>query len=382
METKKLFYENVYATKGRGTVLSCEKVEKGWRIELDQTPFYPTGGGQPCDLGRLGNAQVLDVSEKTGRIYHLCGAPLSPGETVEGEIQWERRFSLMQQHSGEHIVSGIIHRRFGFENVGFHMGSDVITIDFSGELDRQQLQEVEEEANGVIWQNLPVTIFYPDEERLSQLHYRSKKALTGAVRLVQFEQIDLCACCGLHVTRTGEIGLIKLLSATRFHSGTRVELLCGQRALAYCNLILEQNRSISAALSAKPTATALAVERMKQERAAAQYRNIALENRLFSMEAAALEGKGDVLLFEEALSSDGLRRLTDAIARVCGGRCAVFAGAEGNYKYAIAADKGDLRELAKALNGACQGRGGGKANFVQGSVAAARKEIEDFFSGI
>ena len=179
--------------------------------------------------------------------------------------------------------------------------------------------------------------------------------------------------------KTGEIGLIKLLSTTRFHAGSRIELLCGKRALAYLNTICDQNREISALLSAKPVQTAAAVQRTKEELAQCQYRLGALENQLFAMKAAALEGAGNVLLFEDELSSDSLRRLTDSILQACGGQCAVFAGQDGNYKYAIGCPAGDLRNLAKAMNATLNGRGGGKPNFVQGSLAASRAQIEHFF---
>lgn len=379
MAAEKLYYVNQYLRESTAKVLSCVETKKGWEVILDKTVFYPTGGGQPCDLGTIGEVQVLDVSDRNGEVLHLCGKALTVGEKYLCKIDWERRFMLMQQHSGEHLVSGIVHSRFGYDNVGFHMGSDVITIDFSGELAMEQLREVELAANEAVWQNFETTIFFPDAEKLAALPYRSKKELTGAVRLVQFGGIDLCACCGLHVQRTGEIGLIKLLSTTRFHSGSRVELLCGKRALEHLNVLCDQNREISALLSAKPVQTASAVQRMKAELENVQYRGMQLENRLFEQQAKEYEGKGDVLLFEEAVSPDALRRLTDTILQVCGGMCAVFSGEDGNYKYAIGTLTGDVRETAKVLNQALNGRGGGKPNFVQGSVAATRTEIEAFF---
>lgn len=379
MEAERLYYTNPYERECSAKVLRCEETKKGWEILLDTALFYPTGGGQPCDLGSIGDAQVLDVCERGAEVIHLCDRALTVGEEYLCKIDWDRRFMLMQQHSGEHLVSGIIHSRFGYDNVGFHMGSDTVTIDFSGELTMEQLREVELAANEAIWQNFESNIFFPEADRLAVLPYRSKKELTGAVRLVQFGETDLCACCGLHVKRTGEIGLIKLLSTTRFHAGSRVELLCGKRALAHLNILCDQNREISALLSAKPVQTAAAVQRMKDELAQSQYRQGAMENQLFAMKAEALKDAGDVLLFEDELSSDSLRRLTDSILQVCGGRCAVFAGADGNYKYAIGCQDGDLRNLAKIMNAALNGRGGGKPNFVQGSVAASKAQIEDFF---
>ena len=380
MATEKLYYVNQYQKTSTAAVRRCEEVKGGWAVVLDRTIFYPTGGGQPCDLGTLDGVSVLDVSDHDGEVVHLCAAPLSVGQTVTMEIDWARRFMLMQQHSGEHLVSGTVRAHFGYENVGFHMGSEVITIDFSGELTAAQLRRVESEVNDVIYQNIATEFLYPDAETLHTLPYRSKKELSGWVRLVKFGKTDLCACCGLHVSHTGEIGLVKLLSTTKFHNGSRVELLCGKRALDYLNTVADQNREISGLLSAKPFATAEAVRRVSQELSQAQYRVIQLENQLFAQRARSLADAGNVLLFEEGLSADALRRLTDAVLKSCGGTCAVFSGEDGNYKYALGCLKGDLRSLVKSLNAALRGRGGGKPNFAQGCVAATRSEIEAFFS--
>lgn len=379
MPTEKLYYVNQYQKEAQATVLSCTPKKGGFEVLLDKTIFYPTGGGQPCDLGTINTANVLDVSERDGEIIHLCDAPLSVGETVLCKIDWDRRFMLMQQHSGEHLVSGTVHNRFGYENVGFHMGSEFITIDFSGELSMQDLREVEAAVNDVIYQNIMTEFLYPDEKTLPTIPYRSKKELSGWVRIVKFGEVDSCACCGMHVAQTGEIGLVKLISTTKFHEGSRVELLCGKRALEYLNTVAEQNREISSILSAKPFATAAAVRRVSEELSSAQYRTVNLENRLFAMKADALKNAGDVLLFEDAMQPDAVRRLADAVVQKCGGLCAVFSGEGGNYKYALGCQNGDIRETVKALNAALNGRGGGKPNFAQGSVAASRTEIEAFF---
>lgn len=379
MDQNRLYYLDPYLGQGEATVLSCREEKKGYAVTLDQTLFYPTGGGQPCDLGTIGGQRVLDVSEKGEEVIHLCDGPLEEGSRVSLCVDLDRRFSLMQQHSGEHLVSGIIHRHFGYDNVGFHMGSDVITIDFSGELTAEQLAMVEQEANEVVWKNIPCRIFYPEREELSTLPYRSKKELEGSVRLVSFGDTDLCACCGLHVRSTGEIGLIKLFSATRFHSGSRIEMLCGKRALEQINLLTEQNRQVSTLLSAKPLATATAVARMKEELAQTQYRLTQLRNHEFERKAQELEGAGNVLLFEEGLSPDELRRLADSVLQTCGGRCAVFSGEGENYKYAIGQKGADLRSLAKELNATLNGRGGGKPEFIQGSVCVSETQIRAYF---
>ncbi len=379
MATERFYYLQPKAKTLHARVRACEQAKNGWEILLDRTIFYPTGGGQPCDLGQIVQAQVLDVRERGDEVVHLADAPLPVGQEVECAIDWTRRLDLTQQHSGEHLVSGIIHARFGFENVGFHMGSDVITIDFSGQLTPQTLAEVELAANEAVWADIPTKIWYPDPSELKTLPYRSKKELTGAVRLVQFGRIDLCACCGTHVERTGEIGLIKLLSTTRFHSGSRVELLCGGRALRHLNAVFAQNREISGLLSAKPLETAAAVRRLCADNEKLKYRLTQTENALFAERAEALRGRGNVLLLQEPMQPDALRRLADAVTQVCGGCCMVFAGEDGDYKYAVGQKDGDLRGLVRELNAALSGRGGGKPEFVQGSVKAGRERIEAFY---
>ena len=379
MATERVYYTDPYLTEADAAVRSCTRTERGWELLLDRTVFYPTGGGQPCDLGTIEDARVLEVCERDGEVVHLCDAPVQAGRTVRCVIDWARRFDLMQQHSGEHLVSGIIHARFGYENVGFHMGGEVITIDFSGELNPEELAQVERAANEAVWKNLPATVWYPAQDELKRLPYRSKKELTGAVRLVRFGDIDMCACCGTHVRATGDIGLIKLLSAVRFHSGSRIEMLCGGRALKYLNGILQQNREISGLLSAKPLETAQAVRRLCAEAEQRKFRLSQTENAMFALRAERFRGKGNVLLLEEPMQPDALRRLADAVAQSCGGCCAVFAGEGTAYKYAAGCKNGDLRDFVRRLNAALSGRGGGKPDFVQGSVSACSEEIEAFF---
>ena len=287
MATEKLFYEDVYCKNFRAKVLSCTPGKHGFDVVLDRTAFYPEGGGQPGDTGSLSGVRVTDTHEAGGEIIHYCQTPLEVGSEVEGCIDWERRLGLMQMHSGEHILSGIVHRRFGYDNVGFHMGADMVTIDFSGMLTEDDLKQIEREANEVVWENREIRISFPPEEELEQIPYRSKKALTGSVRIVTIENADICACCGTHVTRTGEIGLIKIFSCVKFHEGVRLEILCGMRAYEYVNLLIEQNRKNSALLSAKPVETNAAAVRAMDELAAVKYRASQLENELFAMKAKA-----------------------------------------------------------------------------------------------
>lgn len=379
-ETRKLYYEDVYIKEFIARVLECRECKKGYEIVLDQTAFYPEGGGQPCDLGTLDTVEVLDVQEKAGEIIHYTKEAIELGKEVTGKIDWDRRFDLMQQHSGEHIVSGLVHEAYGYNNVGFHMGSDVITVDLSGMLNEAQLAEIEAETNRKIWENSPVEIIYPEREELDKLDYRSKKELTGQVRLVRFPGSDLCACCGTHVTHTGEIGAVKLLTVENFHEGIRLTMICGKRVMDYLNMVNDQNRQISVQLSAKIGETAAAVARLQDENFRLKGQLSHMFNELCTAEAQKWEGAGSVLLFYDGLEADQVRRMTDAVMQKCSGCCAVFSSnGDGSYKYAIGELNGDLRQFTKEMNAALNGRGGGKPFFVQGSVKAAEEEIRQFF---
>ena len=381
MATQKLYYLDAHQKTFTAAVLSCVPGKHGYDVVLDRTCFYPEGGGQPGDTGSLSGVRVTDTHERGDEIVHFCDAPLAVGETVEGAIDYDRRFSFMQLHSGEHILSGIVHRRFGYENVGFHMGTDFVTIDFSGMLGPDDLAAVEAEANEWIWKNIPIRITWPSPDELAAIPYRSKKELTGQVRIVTIPDVDICACCGTHVSNTGEIGFVKIFSCVKFHDGVRLEILCGRRALQYMSALVEQNRRVSGLLSAKPLQTADAAARLLEAEAALKFRAAQLEEQVFAQKAQALAGAGNVLLFEPPMTPDSVRRLTDLVMNACGGRAAVFAGSDAEgYKYAVGEADGDLRQLVKELNAELHGRGGGKPFFAQGSVAASRAGIEAFFA--
>ena len=380
METTKLYYEDPFLQGFTAAVTSCEEGKSGYLVTLDRTAFYPEGGGQPYDTGVLGEAKVLEVHDKNGVITHLCNKPLAVGASVEGKIDWARRFDHMQQHSGEHICSGLICERFRCDNVGFHMGTDTVTIDFNADISWEELMEIEEAANRYICEDHPIDIRFYRGAELDKVEYRSKKPLEGDVRIVAFPGADCCACCGTHVLRSGQVGLVKFLSVQKFREGVRIELLCGDRARRYLSACWEQSLHIGQALSVKPVASAAAVERLQSELGALKLRCAKLEESAFAQTAAQYEGKGDVLLFEDEMSGDSLRKLCDAVANACGGRCAVFAGTDGAYKYAIGHAGGELRDFTKKMNAALSGRGGGKPNFVQGSVGCDRAAIEAFFA--
>lgn len=383
--TERLYYADVYCREFLATVTDCREGKHGYEITLDRSAFYPEGGGQPGDRGVLITMEqelvvISDTHEKHGEVVHYADRPLESGTAVAGKIDWAYRFDLMQNHSGEHIVSGLVHEKFGFENVGFHMSADRMTVDFSGEFSQEDMKLLELRANEVVWKNVPVGIRFYSEEEVKLLQYRSKKELHGQVRIVTFPGADVCACCGTHVGHSGEIGLIKLISLHKFRGGVRMEMICGRKALEYVNEIGTQNQQISVLLSAKPGETADAVAHLKETEEKTRFRMNQMEQEVFAQKAEALKGAGDVLLFEDGLSPDSVRKLAVAVMEVCDGRCAVFSGDdEQGYKYGIGKQDGDLRAFVKEMNQTLHGRGGGKPFFAQGSVMAKRVEIEVFF---
>ena len=316
METEKLYYADPFLTDFTATVLDCQPGKNGYLVTLDRTAFYPEGGGQPADHGVLDGAVVTDVHEKNGVILHNVDRAVEIGKTVAGAIDWGRRFDHMQQHSGEHICSGLICERFHCDNVGFHMGADIVTIDFNADISWEELLEIEAKANQYLYENHPIDIQFHRGAELEAIDYRSKKALEGDVRIVAFPGADCCACCGTHVLRSGQVGLVKFLSVQKFREGVRIELLCGKRALEYLSKTWEQAKAIGQRLSVKPVDS----------------------------------------------------------------EAAVFAGEEGHYAYALGrADGQDISPLVKAMNTALHGRGGGRNGFAQGSVETERSAIESFF---
>ena len=382
METEKLFYADPFLTEFAARVLACEEEKGGYAVVLDRTAFYPEGGGQPYDTGVLGGAEVLDVHERAGVITHKCASPLPVGAAVHGKIDRARRFDHMQQHSGEHICSGLICARYGCDNVGFHMGAESVTIDFNADIPWEELLEIEAAANRYIYEDHAIDIQLHRGAELDAIDYRSKKPLEGDVRIVTFPGADCCACCGTHVVRSGQVGIVKFLSVQKFRDGVRIELLSGKRAHRYLSECWAQDVRIAQALSVKPNASFAGVERVLAELSALKQHCAKLEESVFAQTAAQYEGKGDVLLFEDEMSGDSLRKLCDAVTNHCGGRCAVFAGADGAYKYAVIHPGADIRELIKTMNAALNGRGGGRDGFAQGSAACTEADIRSFFGGL
>ena len=377
--TKRLYYEDAYCREFDARVTGCREGKRGWEVTLDQTAFYPEGGGQPADEGTMGEAKVLDVKEGGEEVVHLCDRPLEPGSTVHGTLDWDRRFRFMQQHSGEHIFSGIVHRIFGYDNIGFHMGKDCVTVDFSGMLSEEDIAQVERAANEAVLADLEILEDYPSREELGGLDYRSKKELEGQVRIITIPGSDVCACCGTHVKRTGQIGPIKAVASEHYKTGIRISLQIGWKALEDYEEKHRNIKEISALLSAPPQETAEAVRKLQEQLQELKAANVALKQKqLDRLVEEVPEGTGRVIRFVEDLNPVEVRMLADRLAQKAD-FVAVFSGNDGEgYKYVMCSASMDVAALGKKFNEALNGRGGGRNPMVQGSVMAERAKIEEF----
>ena len=389
--TKKLFDLDSYVKSCTATVLSCEEAKKnsfaGFAVELDETCFFPEGGGQPADVGTLRcgeqTANVLYTYEQGDQIFHLCDRPLPVGETADGQIDFEKRFANMQIHSGEHILSGVIFTELGLHNVGFHMGHEVNTIDLDGELSPATARQIEEKVNRILYENRPVFVGYPDAEALRKLPLR-KKPEVEHLRVVEVQDCDWCGCCGTHVAHTGEIGLLKITDTQRYKGGTRVSFLCGAAALRFVADRCQEIKSVCAALSCKPQEALGNVEKLKAELAEKKQMLAAKNRQLFSLLAKDLAAKAepfgsDRLIFvtDDTLSADELKTFAAQIAAHPQTVGALFSSQNGVTSYALcrSADAAcDLRALCQSLNKALNGKGGGNQELCCGKLPDCSEE--------
>lgn len=376
--TEKLYDKDSYLQEFQATVISCEqKNENTWRMVLDKTAFFPEGGGQTGDTGWLNDVEVTDTHEKNGIIYHETKTPLEMGTKVAGKIDFAARFDKMQQHTGEHILSGIVCSTYNYNNVGFHLSSEITTLDFDGELSTEQVRELEIRVNQAIHENIPVKVKFPTKDELAEMDYRSKIEIEGQVRIVEIPGIDRCACCAPHVKTTAEVGLLKIQSCDRHRGGCRLTIVCGMRALKDYQQKQESVGKVSAALSAKPEKIAEAVEHLQEQQAK-------LREQLNHIQAMYLQEKLEkihaedqcVCIFEEALDSIAMRNFVNGAMDRCGGICGAFIGNDkSGYHYILGSKELDVREISKQLNAKFKGKGGGKPQMVQGSLNGAKKEI-------
>lgn len=378
--TEKLYYQDAYATTFTAKVLECTEDKKNFKVVLDRTLFYPEGGGQPADMGTLGGVKVLDVHEKDDIVTHTTDKPLEVGAEVEGIIDWERRFDLMQNHSGEHILSGVICAKYGCDNVGFHMGKEMITIDLNTKIPEEDLPWLEEKANEAIWNNVPVGIRYPSKEELDALDYRSKKELEGQVRIVNVGEYDCCACCGTHVKLAGEVGQIKIISAQNYKGGTRLELLCGKRALQDFRKKNDISAEAGKLLSVPAEKVDSAVKNVLAERDELIQTLNQMKWKYFNLKAEQVaEGTENILFFGEGLNSKDMTHFADLLLKKGAKRTAVFSPSGDGFAFVLLSEEKDGRDFTDAMKEPFACKGGGKPDAVQGRVTGAKKDIQAFF---
>ena len=381
-EMNELFYRDEYAREFDAEVISCQKGKKGYEVALSDTAFYPEGGGQPADRGTLGQVNVLDVKRRNGEILHITDAPLEPGMTVHGVLDWERRFDHMQQHSGEHILSGVVHAQFGYDNVGFHMNDEVVTVDFNGPITWEEAMELEDKVNAYIWTDAESRELYPSEEELKAMDYRSKIELKGKVRLVEYPGADLCACCGTHVAHTGEIGLMKILSVSRHKDGVRMEMLFGGRAMKDYDRKHLLNTEFSCRLSSKPYETGEALQRVLDEMNAMKFRMQAMNERYYAMRATSIPVGEPVIFFNEpGMSMVEIRKFCDYLISTGKVKTAMIISPKDkeSVNYVMGSADLNMRDVGKLLNEELHGRGGVRPEMVQGSFQAEAEAVEQAF---
>lgn len=379
MKTIKLYDDDAYAVEFAGKVLSCEQIEEGYAVILDKTLFFPEEGGQTPDKGDIDGIEVLDVQIKDNIITHTTAQPLEVGKMVQGKIDWQHRFYNMQQHSGEHLFSGLAYRKYGYKNVGFHLSNQIVTMDFDGVFTKEQLDEMEWEINKAIVANVPIKTGYPSKEELAALDYRSKLALEEDVRIVEIEGYDICACCAPHVHRTGEIGSFKIQSAQNYKKGMRISILCGFRALVEYQ---KKSEIIAGLTSILTTNQELLIDNVKKQKAQiqtlSQELNIAKQALMeYKLQAIPSE-KEHVLLFEQGLEQLVMRNIVNQLVEKHSGICAVFVGDDTRgYSYILGSKNIDCREIASRLREAFGAKGGGTAPMIQGQVLSTQEAIRN-----
>ena len=377
-ERNELFYEDAYLCEFEAAVLSCEESKKGYAVTLDRTAFYPEGGGQPYDTGYLNDVRVKEVHRKDDAIVHYTDSFLAPGTKVKGKINFDRRFDLMQQHSGEHVFSGLVHQHFGYDNIGFHLGEKEVVLDFSGPLTHEDVLMIEAKTNQMIQRNIPVDAFYPSAEELSKLDYRSKKELQGKVRIVSIEDCDVCACCGTHVRNIGEVGYAKVLSLETKKGNARITVLFGKRASDYMMKIYEEVTAVSALVSKNPLEIAKGVKHLQDELLDKNLKLNQLYTKQFEQRFEEAQDSHLFITVEEGCSMDLLRHFCDKMCEKADIAAGLLKKDKENFQYVIISKDTDLRPVSKMLSQEFSGKGGGSKEMIQGSLHGEKDQIITF----
>ena len=379
--TERLFDLNSKLCEFDAKVISCSAAGEEYEILLDKTAFFPNEGGQTSDIGTLDGVNIKNAVERNGEIFHIANAPLTVGDTVHGKIDFSHRYYNMQNHTGEHIISGLVHAKYGYDNVGFHLSHDGMTVDFSGELTREQLDEIEELANRVIYECHPIRCYYPAKEELVNITYRAKLENIENTRLVEIEGVDVCACCAPHVYNTGEVGIIKILDFIRYKGGVRLNVVCGMAALYDYREKYDQCKLIGSALSVKQNEVFEATKRLLEVIDGYREKLYLAKRSLREYKLAAIDTTdGNICIFEDEGEINDMRELINALLPKCHGICACFIGNDNDgYKFIAASEHINMRDISAKIKSELNSRGGGSEKMIQGSILAPRGKIEAFF---
>ena len=377
--TDKLYYKDAYIKEFYATVISCERCDGGYDVVLDKTAFFPEEGGQSSDDGCIGSSRVIHVYERDGVVHHITDSDISEKLTF-CKLDFAKRLEKMQCHTAEHILCGIIYNIFGYDNVGFHLGDDVVTFDVSGYLSREDIERVEVLANEAVFDNLPITTSFPNTSELNGIFYRAKLDLKTGVRIVKIGDIDSCACCAPHVSTTAEVGLIKILDFMKHRGGMRITMVAGRRAFSEFCIQHSNIKRISALLSEPPHTTADMLEKYIADTESMKLSMKKTRERLATLYAATLSPReGNLVMKFDDFSIDDLRSFANGAIGKCQGILVAVSGNDGDYKYVISSPDEIPREQTAKINAALSGKGGGRGNMIQGSFASSYEAILEYF---
>jgi len=394
--TEKLYDRDAYAREFTARVESCKPDGDGFLITLDRTLFFPESGGQTADRGVIlvpadgklsksidrseihafdaqadySSVSVTDVQIEGETIYHKVPAGIAVGTEIRGRIDWDHRFDNMQQHSAEHIFSGTVHRLYGYDNVGFHLSDNTVTMDFSGVLEEDQIRSVESIVNRAIYENVEITVSYPSKDECDRTDFRCKKEIEGQIRLVTIPGYDVCACCAPHVHRTGEIGILKVQSFQRYKGGVRIHIICGGRALRLFRAEHDLMTKLSMDFSLPFEEIGGRIDELKEEIYNLKGRLREADLKLSEIKRSSIPAdQKNVILIEEDMDAATMRKSVNELTELHPGYCSIFAGNdEAGYRFIIGIKNGDAREALKALQKICSAKGGGSPQMVQGSA--------------
>ena len=367
----KLYYQDSFMKEFTAKVVSCTEDKKGWAVILDKTAFYPEGGGQPCDHGIMTydetSVNVIDVREKNGEVIHYVDAPIAQNTEIYGTIDWDRRFDFMQQHTGEHMFSGVVHSMFGYNNVGFHLNERENVVDFDGPLTAEEIKNVMDKCNEIVWLDQPIVADFPDS--IEELSYRSKKELHGEIRIVRAGEADICACCGTHTHTTSQAGPIVALTQQAYKGGTRIHILCGKRAVEYLKHRNDDCYDISHLLSVPVESIKESLSARLKEIDDLRFALSQSKRQLMSVyaEKVQIDDESCVMAMDN-LTSNELQTLALILSEKAKTAIAYTKVKDANGKICIVSKDIDTNKLGRFISSHLGGKGGGKPGIYQGFV--------------